>query len=546
MPAGKRHWPFVLRPQQILAIDELNSAICGEPQHDLLFDKSRKQGASELICGFYAVLWMLVPDTALLVTSRKEQYVDASTELIGNRVLGSPRCLFHKLLYKVATAPQWIRPRFAKSHLKWENLDNGSIIDGESTNPDLGAGDRRTSLLLDEFGRVQTDLAQSIRDSVSDVCDAVIYNSTHFYGRGHAFAKLRYSGKIKVFILPWWKNPIENPGLYRSPEAEKLEIIDKKYDFGSYKFILKGDNKYRSPWYDGQEKRRDARDVACNLDMNPAGAGDIFFDHDVLLRIRTEWIKPPDYVGSIDFRLVKDKIRYVKFSRDKGNDFRWWGKLVRNRPDQDHNYVVSADIGLGTGASNSVCKVYDVDTNELVGMFLSSKIPPHEFCDQVMAICQWVSGQNRWPFLVWDASGGTGAIFDQRRRVFGYNNVYIDTITRSKYPKRTKKPGFYCTRIAKDDALLELRTALAEGLKTEPTGKFLRIYDEMTLGEYEDYVFYENGDIGLSGNVTDTGGAKKAHGDCVIPDAMAVHVMRGGLKAISYPATNIIPGTLGW
>jgi len=208
--------------------------------------------------------------------------------------------------------------------------------------------------------------------------------------------------------------------------------------------------------------------------------------------------------------------------------------------------MVSCDISLGTGASNSVAKVYDLDTYELVGMFLSSKVPPHEFCDQVIAICHWVGGDNRYPFLVWDASGGTGAIFDRRRRIFNYTNVYIDTITRSKHPRRTKKPGFYCTKTAKEDALIELRTALAEGLKKNPTGKFLRIYDEMTLGEYEDYVFYDNGDIGLSGNVTDTGGAKAAHGDTVIADAMAVHAMADSARAIMQPDPRVYEGSLAY
>jgi hypothetical protein len=113
--------------------------------------------------------------------------------------------------------------------MKLENLDNGAILSGEATNPNFGAGDRRTAILLDEFGRVESSLAQSIRETVSDVSDSVIYNSTHAYGRGHAFAKLRYSGKIKVVVLPWWQNPTKTNGLYRSPECGQVELLDDYY-----------------------------------------------------------------------------------------------------------------------------------------------------------------------------------------------------------------------------------------------------------------------------------------------------------------------------
>ena len=543
---GYRHWPFILRPVQIELVNELNNAICKYPQHDLLIDKSREEGATEIVSAFFVILWLLVPDSALLVGSRKEQYVDAATDIVENRVIGSPRSIFHKILYKIATGPTWLRPQLIKSHMRLENLDIGSVIDGEATNENFGAGDRRTAILLDEFGRVKHDLAQSIRETVSDVSDAVIYNSTHFYGRGHSFGQLRFSGKIKVFTLPWFSNPEKAKGLYRSPEIDKVEILDTAFKFPEkYSFILAGDNRYRSFWYDREAKRRDPRDLAMNVDMNPVSGGDVFFDPDILLRIRTGCLKNPDYIGSISYIVDRNKILNVKFVKGFEPQFRWWGGLIRNRPLQEHNYLVSCDVALGTGTSNSVAKVYDLETSELKGMYLSSKIPPSDFCDQVIAICQWVAGQNRYPFLVWEANG-PGILFDQRRRIFGYTNIFIDTITRAKYPRRTKKPGFYTTRTSKYDVLLELRSAISEGLKKNPTGKFLQMYDELTLREYEDYIFYEDGNIGLSGNVTDTGGAKAAHGDTVITDAMAVHCFPFAARAIEVPLTGIMAGSLGW
>jgi hypothetical protein len=73
--------------------------------------------------------------------------------------------------------------------------------------------------------------------------------------------------------------------------------------------------------------------------------------------------------------------------------------------------------------------------------------------------------------------------------------------------------------------------ALSEGLKSKPTHKALIVYDEATVGEYEDYIFYENGNIGLSTCVDEDTGARSAHGDRVIIDGMAVLAMSEQPKA---------------
>jgi len=552
---GKRNLPFILRPAQYEAIDKLKDAI--DNGHDLLVDKSRDEGATEIVSKLFALYFTIVPESSFLTGSRKEEYVDGATSLNGSRVGGSPRCIFHKILYAFATSPVWMRPNVDKKHMHIMNLTNGSIIDGEATNENFGAGDRRTAILLDEFGRVDHKLAQNIRESVADVSDCVLYNSTHFYGRGHPFARLRFSGKCGVVVLPWYKNPEKTHGLYKSPDLDEVEVYDESYykplleasgnqkrfkvseveralltqdnakSFEHYKFVADGADNWRSAWYDREVARRDPRDVAQNIDMNPAGAGDNFFDHFVLQRLRTDAAKPPTHVGEVEYTLgTKGQILGTRWVKDGGRKrFRWWGELEGGRPRQDRNYVVACDISLGTGASNSVAKVYDVNTRECVGMYISSHTPPAEFCDQTVAICYWVGGSNGTPYLAWEANGPGGS-FDTRRRFHGYGFIFMDTLTRTKNQKRTKKPGWYSTKQGKYDALLGLRSALAEGLRSTPNGEYLKIYDEDTIAEYEDFIFYDNGDIGLSESVDDTAGAKAAHGDTVIPDAIALIAMR--------------------
>jgi len=548
---GLRNQPFILRPAQAELIDGLCSALTvGE---DRLVDKSRDEGATELICKLYAAWAMLNPETAFLVGSRKEEYVDAATQIVGNRVVGSHKTLFHKILYTWATCPIWMRPMINKSHMHIELLDVASTIDGEATNENFGAGDRRTGVLLDEFGANDPVVATHIRNRVADVSDSVFYVSTHYYGIGHPFGKLRFSGKVKVLTLPWYKNPEKNKGLYRSPDLNVIEIHDPKYykevhpELGDLPSVFKlsdlevsllgiqttatfvpdGLGKWRSPWYDRECSRRDARDVAQNIDMNPSGSGDMFYDPMILQRIRADQIKPPVSQGEIHYTIRHDKIMSPSL-RPIGGDrapFRWWGELNRNRPIQSHTYVVGCDISLGTGQSNSVASVIDCNEQKEVGKYVTSSRSPEEFCDDVMALCSWVGGQTHVPFLIWEANG-PGGIFDQRRRKHGYYSVYMDTITRSRKDKRTKKPGWYSNRAAKYDLLLELRTALAEGIRNSEKALAVQIYDEKTLSELEDFIFYENGDVGLTASLEETAGAAAAHGDRVIALALAVRAMR--------------------
>jgi len=559
----KRNLPFILRPQQIISIQEIFESI--REGHDLLLDKSRDEGATEIICKAFALESILVPETSFLVGSRKEEFVDLGTQLAGNRVSGSPKCLFHKILYTYATIPLWMKPNVVKTHMHIEISDNGSVIDGEATNESFGAGDRRTGILLDEFGRVDYKLAQNIRETVSDVTDAVIYNSTHFYGMGHPFAQLRFSGKIKVITLPWHKNPNKNFGMYRSPDLNKIVLFDdyykknypgcfdnieigKPFKFSDLEidllskgkspdvnFIADGVDKLTSPWRDREVLRRDPRDVAQNIDMEPGAAGDNFFDRTGLIRMRNERIREPNYEGEIEYKSdpITNKMCGIRFRSYAGkNRFSWWGDLTKNRPNQNHNYIVSCDISLGAGVSNSVAGVYDVNTHEKVGTFVSPDLPPEEFADQVIAICHWVGGLTRKPFLIWEANG-PGISFDKRVQFHNYNFVYFLSDERSiqRRGKSKRRRGWYNTKKSKYDLLLELRTALNEGLKTNPILKSLIVYDEDTISEYERYLFLENGDIGFLGSADESSGAKLTHADRVIADGLAVIAMSDVKKA---------------
>ena len=572
-PPFERNQPFILRPAQVEAVDSVKLAIDGG--RDLLFEKSRDEGATETIIKFYVLYFLITQDSRFLVGSRKEELVDKNTELRGERqVLGDHKCLFYKILYTIATLPLWMRPKIEKQRMHVMNLGNGSVIDGESTNESFGAGDRCLSVMIDEFGRIDPKVAQNIRETLSDTTNCVIYNSTHFYGRGHPFARLCTGGKLKVVKLPWWSNPVKAGGLYRSPDLNQVEVKDLNYyaknfpccfsKSESYKYseleaemflrypqtqfsmVADGSGKLRSPWYDKECARRDARDVASNIDMNPVGAGDMFFDPDVIQQHRQRFVMNPDYQGDITYECHK---RYglsgIRFVPDGGRRrLRWWGELPDLRPLQRHNYVVACDIAMGTGASNSVAKVYDVNESKLIGIFVSPFISPEEFAEYVVGLCRWTGGASGRPYLIWEGTG-PGQAFEQRILQLGYEFHYHETDERAEVRKKKKRRGWFSNREMKYDLLLGLRTALANGIRGN-LRPALTIPDEETLREYEDYIFLESGDIGSTMTMDDSSGARLAHGDRVIPDGLYVLALQYQPKAMMKDAENFNVQSLAW
>ena len=570
--------PFITWENEDEAIDSIVCAM--RNGGDRLINKSREVGATWIVLGCGFLEWLFMPETTGLLTSRKEEYVDKR---------GNPDCLFWKLDYMLKRLPEWSIPAFDRTHLHLKNLWNESVIDGESTNVDVGRGGRRQWVMCDEFGAVPAVEAESIQRALSDTTSCRLFNSTPST-MNHPFAKLRFSGKIPVIIMPWWKHPFKRKGLYTSPDLDVISIEDigyyrqlcpevftkienrelvkasdlqkellvkvsKKNSKVNIIFVADGGRPgrapWRSPWYDKEEKRRTRQDLAQNIDMDYIGAGDMFFDAQVCQQIRTNTVKGPKFTGEISYQLDKNgKIKKSVFNLDFGRRrFKWWGELKndyqgRLRPLQEHNYIIACDISMGSGATNSVAGVYDVNTHEKVGIFVCPYTPPESFADQALAICKWVGGANK-PYLIWEANG-PGNAFDKRVLWHGYSFVYTLTNERIPYRPRAKKRGWYSSIRTKADLLCELRGALSEGLNPRPKHKALIIHDEESVSEYETYNFLENGDIGPSGFADLESGARFAHGDRVIADGLAVLAFSEQPRAAKSEKAKAHPGSYAW
>ena len=121
--------PFIPWPRQDHVFAELQSGI--EDGHDLMIDKSRNQGATWMCLLTFLWYWLFDRNCTFLVVSRKEEEVDKR----GNR-----KSLFWKIDYALQNLPAWMVPTFIRTHMHLEAVERENVIDGESTNADVGRG----------------------------------------------------------------------------------------------------------------------------------------------------------------------------------------------------------------------------------------------------------------------------------------------------------------------------------------------------------------------------------------------------------------------
>ena len=228
--------------------------------------------------------------------------------------------------------------------------------------------------------------------------------------------------------------------------------------------------------------------------------------------------------------------RAIKFQRGGPQTLKWWGKLPKGRPRQDHNYIVSCDISRGTGASNSVATITDVNTSEQVGSYVNPFIDVTDFAELAVALCLWCGGGTKSAYLMWEGNG-PGDTFRNRIRKMHYSFVYYKVDNKKKTRKRSsnKVYGWWSSdgiNGTKPMLLSDFDAALSESLVKHKRFPHYIIHDIQLVRELRDYIFLgDRSAIGLSSQATETSGARFAHGDRVISAAMAMLGMMEQPKA---------------
>lgn len=236
----RRYKPFLLYPRQEEYVTAAGAAIDGG--EDLLTEKSRDTGVTWCTLAVLLHGWIFEPGFQALVGGRKEDQVDKS---------GDPSAMFWKLDFMIMWLPEWAYPHgYVKApphrtYLKIENPTNGSVIIGESSNPDFGRGGRYTVIFPDEFAAWEWASPAWTACSESTTCRLPVSTpkGMNFFGRlandktENAITKFRfhwsddprhtiqvYDQKKGCMVNPWLERQKKRFGYDLTMLAQELEI----------------------------------------------------------------------------------------------------------------------------------------------------------------------------------------------------------------------------------------------------------------------------------------------------------------------------------
>ncbi len=200
--------PFILYDKQDELINWLECRL-SKGEWGIL-EKSRYIGATVICCAYALHKWIFNYNISCSVASRKAELVDK---------LGNPDCLMEKIVMMLERLPVWMTPLYERKLMLLRNIDNGSVIRGESGDG-VGRGGRSTFVLIDEFAFIER--SELTINALSENSDCCIFVSTP-NGMGGEFARMRHSGAYPVFTYHWRDDPRRSEEWY---EEQKLKFSE--------------------------------------------------------------------------------------------------------------------------------------------------------------------------------------------------------------------------------------------------------------------------------------------------------------------------------
>ncbi len=514
--------PFILYPFQEDAILEIIRSFAVK---DKLIIKTRDMGASWVCVTAVLWAWYAKNDLSFLLGSRVQEYVDQS---------GNPKSMFWKFDYFVDNLPSWLKPDgYDKNHhrrsMHVENPENGSVIDGESTNKNFARGDRRTAIILDEFAAVEN--GDAILASTAAATNCRIFNSTP-QGINNSFYD-KHESQCEKIVMHWTIHPEKSVGLYTTDENGGLKILDHSGYPDDYHPIL--DGKTRSPFYDNECARESAQIIAQELDMDFLGSGHQFFNADIVRAYIREFARQPISVGYLEYDALTGEP--IRFREDQDGNLKLWFFLDKDgNPPLNVRYTLGTDVSAGTGASNSALSGWNNSLLEQVLEYANPYIRPEDFARQAAAIGWWLGKA----FIIWE-SGGPGRQFGSRLLELRYPRYYLRRRDEAISKKVTEIPGVAVTSEAKLSILSNYRSAIdsKSGINRS----------KESLEEALEYVYGSGNRVyhARSKSKTDPTGADLNHGDRCMAAALAWKGINERTIAIKEPEKPIaMPGSLAW
>lgn len=457
-------------PVQVMLADRLIASV---NDHDVLVAKTRDMGVSWLAVALLLHQWLFEPASMLLMVSRNEAYVDDS---------GNPKSLFWKLDFMLRRLPSWMIPAHVRTHMHLRNLENGSVIDGESTTGDVARGDRRAVILLDEFAAVSPDRQRGVLASTSQSTHCRWLVST-FSEEPDAFEQKSRDGSCEVHRIGWWDHPAKSLGMVVRPDGTRT-----------------------SPWYERECRRiGEPRQIARELDCDPQAGGARFFDPALVRRHADLHARPPLLTAA----MVIDRARaeLVRLDARPNGALRLWCPLSSDgSPAIAGPAAVGVDLSEGTGATPSVASVIDHATGEKIAELATPHERPERFAESVLALLRWMRRAD--DCLVCPERQGPGRTFIARLHELGFHRFWRAA--------GAKDDGWNPDKTSRREAYTLLAEALAK-----PT---ILNRSREALDEYAEVSFRSDGWIvhRLAMTGADPSGARYSHADRVTADALAV------------------------
>lgn len=472
-------------------------------------EKSREMGFSWLFLIFQDWLCLFQENVQALNISRSTDAVDSK----------SANSLFWKIRFMHQHLPAWLRGEIEELKLFFGFKRTGSEIAGEASTGRAGVGGRATVIFVDEFSQIREDV--EVRQRTASTADCRFFNGTHI-GMGTEFYRLTKEPEINKIVAHWSRHPEKRKGLYQVDDKGRVTLLDQSLDLTGYDFVLDGSPTggprpgVRSPWYDRKvQDIGQARGVAMELDIDPAGSVSQVFDPLLIYSLVREYCCEPYWEGD----LLHDHGRPIKLVQRKGGKLRLWVHLQAGRPPFGR-YGAGADTATGIGATPSCLTIGSADTGDKVAEYADATIAPRDFADLAVALCWLFKDQEgTGARLCWEAHG-PGENFGQKVAELGYGHIYYrEPEVPSARLARGAVPGWAHTPNSIAAVIGSYLAALRER-------RFLN-RSKLALLECLLFKYDEQGSIthAQAKSKDDPSGARVNHADRVIADALAWKMM---------------------
>lgn len=556
----ERVGPFVTWPYQERALTDRPNGIlwCIEKDRTAVVEKSREMGASWLFLIVEDWLCIFHRHIQTLNISRNAQAVDSA----------SKNSLFPKIRFIHKYLPRWLTGPITSREFNLGFEKTGSEITGEASTGSSGAGGRASLILVDEFSEIRE--AAKVRQNTASIAECRLFNGTHL-DVGTEFYQLTQTPEIVKIQMHWTRHPRKNRHLYSWDQTEGRAVY-WRYDERTDEIVpisettgIQGYQKahcepsrppdgfpedypfdrtgkpdggphpgIRSPWYDKKVVEiGDERRAAMELDINPTGASSQFYDALVIRRLMQK-ARTPDWQGNLTYDPDLGRpLELVAHSEEKACSLFLWfqpgldsnGKLLHVPPS---DYVISADLGTGRGATPSCLTIFDSSKGEKVGRVTDFYSEPRVMARLAVSLCHLFTGRDGTAHLIWETPGPGLDFGDEVLKNLNYRNIFWRTDPFRDNEKTSDIPGWAAQTNTKRHVHDLYRTALKCGDFTN--------WDEPALRECLAYV-HEKGTVEhpkAMKNI-DKSGQGLNHGDHVVADALAWFVAGKKVQYVEKP-----------